>query len=108
MILHFLNFYYVLIIAKHKNYEDDNIKLPLNMIIPCKDDISSLQKLIDIVFLDIKNYSTKLYLKVNRVIFTPKNDYVNEINNLLIERFPSDPIRYYSFGETLDTTEQYF
>ena len=91
-----------------RNYEDDNIRLPPNMIIPHEDDILSLQKLINIVFSSINNYSNILHLMVNRAILTPKKEYFDEINNLLIEQFPSDLIRYNSFDETLDTTEQCF
>jgi hypothetical protein len=37
---------------------------------------------------------------------TPKNDCVDEINNLLINRFPREIARYSSFDETIDKTEQ--
>ena len=38
----------------------------------------------------------------NRAILTPKNNYVDQINNLLIHQFLGDPIKYYSFDEILD------
>ncbi|KAL5568508.1 hypothetical protein UlMin_025083 [Ulmus minor] len=45
---------------------------------------------------------------VNRAILTPKNDYVDEINNILINQFPGNPVTYYSFDETRDKNEQCF
>ena len=45
---------------------------------------------------------------VNRAILTPKNNYVDQINNLLIETFPGQATKYYSFDETLDRNEQCF
>ena len=41
---------------------------------------------------------------VNRVILTPKNSHVDEINNLMIDRFPGERVLYYSFDEPLEKT----
>ncbi|KAG2725146.1 hypothetical protein I3760_01G053300 [Carya illinoinensis] len=43
---------------------------------------------------------------MNRAILTPKNSYVDEINALLIHRFPGKLKRYYSFDGAIDTSEQ--
>jgi hypothetical protein len=66
---------------------DNKIELPTTMIIPYIDDMTSLNALIDIVFLNINEYSNNLDIMINRAILTPKNDCVDEINNLLINRF---------------------
>ena len=79
---------------------DDTIKLPPHIIIPYEDDTLSLKKLIDVVFLDIINYANNVDLMINRDIWTPKNDYVDDINKLLLQEFLGDPIKYYSFNET--------
>ena len=63
----------------------DKIKLPTQIIIPYVDNVTSLTALMDAVFLDVKDYSKNINLMINRAILTPKNDYVNEINNLLIK-----------------------
>jgi ATP-dependent DNA helicase PIF1 len=52
------------------------------------------------------NIQTILDIMINRAILTPKNDCVDEINNLLINRFPGKITRYCSFDETIDKTEQ--
>ncbi|KAG6673080.1 hypothetical protein I3842_16G093400 [Carya illinoinensis] len=45
-------------------------------------------------------------IMMNRAILTPKNSYVDEINTLLIQRFPGELKQYYSFDETIDASEQ--
>ena len=84
------------------------VKLPSNIVLPYKDDVSSLRQLIDIVFPDIDAYPEKLNSMINRIILTPKNEHVDHINNLLMERFPGDVVNYYSFDEVVDKTEQGF
>ena len=86
--------------------DEDNIKLPLNMIIPYEDEEISLQKLINIIFTDINDYSNNVDTMMNQP--KKKNEYVDQINNLLIEKFPGDPVKYYSFDETIDETKQCF
>ncbi|KAL5575313.1 hypothetical protein UlMin_017012 [Ulmus minor] len=104
----FLEFLLCIGDGKHEKNNDDYIRLPSNMIIPYEDDNISLQKLIKVVFPNIEDYPKNLHFMVNRAILTPKNDYVDEINNLLMNLFPGDSIKYYSFDETLDNTEQSF
>ncbi|KAL5571143.1 hypothetical protein UlMin_020740 [Ulmus minor] len=88
--------------------DDDNITLPENIIIPYEVDTTSLKKMITIVFPDIHNYPKNTHFMVNRAILTPKNNYVDEINNILINQFPGNLVTYYSFDETRDKNEQCF
>ena len=44
-------------------------------------------------------------MMINRAILTSNNDYAEDINNLLIHQFLSDPTKYCSF-ETIDKNEQ--
>ena len=69
---------------------DNTINLPTTMIIPYIDDMTSLTALIDAIFLNINDYPRNLHLMINRAILTPKNDCVDEINNLLIKKFPRE------------------
>ncbi|KAL5570500.1 hypothetical protein UlMin_027075 [Ulmus minor] len=88
--------------------DDDNITLPDNIIIPNEVGTTSLEKMITNVFPNIHNYPNNTHFMINREILTPKNDYVNEINNILINQFPGNPITYCSFDETRDKNEQCF
>ena len=64
-----------------------------------------LNILIDNVFPNIKKYANNLNVMINRVILTPRNDYIEDINNLLIHQFLENITRYYSFDEPLDATK---
>ncbi|KAF5481877.1 hypothetical protein F2P56_002491, partial [Juglans regia] len=85
---------------------ENKIKIPNEMLIPYKNDVESLDDLIDAVFQDIGSYSENLSEMTNRAILTQKNNYVDEINTILIQRFPDTVTQYYSFDETIDTSEQ--
>ena len=43
---------------------------------------------------------------INRAILTHKNDYLYEINKLLLQEFSGTPITYYSFDEAKDKNDQ--
>ncbi|KAG2690227.1 hypothetical protein I3760_09G177600, partial [Carya illinoinensis] len=85
---------------------DEIIKIPDGMLVPYEDDCTSLDHLIDTVFHDIHEYLINILVMMNRAILTPKNSYVDEINALLIHRFPGELKRYYSFDEAIDASEQ--
>ncbi|XP_042972722.1 uncharacterized protein LOC122304514 [Carya illinoinensis] len=85
---------------------DETIKILDGMLVPYEDDCTSLDHLIDAVFHDIHEYSINISAMMNRAILTPKNSYVDEINALLIHRFPGELKRYYNFDEAIDTSEQ--
>ncbi|XP_035544174.1 uncharacterized protein LOC118347928 [Juglans regia] len=85
---------------------ENKIKIPNEMLIPYRNDVESLDDLIDAVFQDIGSYSENLSEMTNRAILTPKNNSVDEINTILIQRFPGTVTQYYSFDETIDTSEQ--
>ncbi|XP_041007529.1 uncharacterized protein LOC121252111 [Juglans microcarpa x Juglans regia] len=85
---------------------ENKIKILSEMLIPYKNDVESLDDLIDAVFQDIGSYSENLSEMTNRAILTPNNNSVDEINTILIQRFPGTVTQYYSFDETIDTSEQ--
>ncbi|KAG6646090.1 hypothetical protein CIPAW_08G169300 [Carya illinoinensis] len=85
---------------------DEYVKIPTTMLIPYQDDSTSLDQLLDAIFDDISEYSMNISNMMNRAILAPKNSYVDEINNLLIQRFPGEMKQYYSFDETIDASEQ--
>ncbi|KAG2705150.1 hypothetical protein I3760_05G039200 [Carya illinoinensis] len=74
----------------------DMIKIPTEMLIQYNNDAESLNYLLEAIFEDISNYSNNLIEMTNRTILTPKNHSVDEINVIIIEKFPGD-VKYKSF-----------
>lgn len=72
------------------------------MIIPYKDDISSKFQLVNCVFPNLILNEHNAHFMTNRTILTTKNEFVDELNQILIERFPGDSIEYYIFYYAID------
>ncbi|KAM6547230.1 hypothetical protein CsatB_018906 [Cannabis sativa] len=85
---------------------NDTLQIPSNMLIPYHDDNTSLYILIENVFHNIHHYPKNVSTMMNRAILTPKNSFVDEINFMLIARFPGEAHHYYSRDEAIDSTEQ--
>ncbi|XP_058187676.1 uncharacterized protein LOC131304451 [Rhododendron vialii] len=74
--------------------EAGEIKLPLSLILKPNTQIPPLEQLLDPLSL------------TNSAILTPKNQAVDEINELMIGKFPGKEHTYLSFDETSDPTQQ--
>ncbi|KAM6547865.1 hypothetical protein CsatB_019541 [Cannabis sativa] len=88
------------------NTVNEIIKIPHQMLIPYIEEKISVDQLIEDVFNNLTDFSNNISTMMNRAILTPKNDFVDEINTLLINRFPGEAQRYYSYDETIDVSEQ--
>lgn len=42
---------------------------------------------------------------MNKIILTPKNEYVNLINNMLLKEILREKVTYFSFDEVIDKSE---
>ncbi|XP_074300465.1 uncharacterized protein LOC141631736 [Silene latifolia] len=73
--------------GEEKTISDDIIQLPPLITIPYLDDTSSLNALIEYVFPKICDSNFSSDEVVTRTILTPKNDDVDYINDLLINKF---------------------
>ncbi|KAL3820594.1 hypothetical protein ACJIZ3_006499 [Penstemon smallii] len=85
---------------------DDYISIPQTLYIPFVSVQESLNRLIDHVFPSLGSYSTDPYSLINRAILTPKNDCVEEINDMLIDKYPGVLREYVSFNSTVDSLQQ--
>ncbi|KAL3818110.1 hypothetical protein ACJIZ3_004015 [Penstemon smallii] len=85
---------------------DDNIRIPSHMLIPFTDESASLDRLVESVYPSFENFSSDPYSVINRAILTPINDCVEEINDLLLDRFPGQVKEYISFNRTNDVVQQ--
>ncbi|XP_027169196.1 uncharacterized protein LOC113768887 [Coffea eugenioides] len=75
---------------------NNKIQIPKDLLVPCSTEEQSLNKLIHAVFLDLKSCSHEDYSWTNRAILTAKNDFVDDINNALIEEFSGSTFEYIS------------
>nr|XP_027071785.1 uncharacterized protein LOC113696591 [Coffea arabica] len=85
---------------------DDKIQLPSPMTIPFINDEVSLNSLINIVYPSLSNFLPGNSTMINRVILSTTNDIVHEVNQILIQKFPGEEIKYISFDQTIDPTKQ--
>ncbi|KAM6551270.1 hypothetical protein CsatB_001078 [Cannabis sativa] len=88
------------------NTVNEMIKIPHQLLIPYVEEKISVDQLIEDVFNNLIDFSNNISTMMNRAILTLKNDFVDEINTLLINRFSGEAQRYYSYDETIDVSEQ--
>ncbi|KAL4559204.1 hypothetical protein LXL04_031338 [Taraxacum kok-saghyz] len=90
-----------------RNFEDDDlVTLPTSMLVQNTPEIDSLNVLIECVYPDIYRALNNVPSNLNRAILTTKNIFVDEINDILIQKFPGEEIEYISADETLDPNDQ--
>ncbi|XP_073034937.1 uncharacterized protein [Primulina eburnea] len=85
----------------------DFIKLPDSIIIPWEGE-QSIQMLIDSVFPNMTNHVNDENYMVNRAIITPKNVDVDNINQMLILKFPGQEKEYTSWDSVEDDNHNLF
>ncbi|XP_073120339.1 uncharacterized protein [Henckelia pumila] len=83
--------------------DKDEIQIPPQANVPFIDDNTTLNTLIDMVFPNINDENLDFSLFVNRAILTTRNDFVHEINDVLINRFPGEETTYFSCDENTYT-----
>ncbi|XP_027086479.1 uncharacterized protein [Coffea arabica] len=76
------------------------------MIIPYDGKEAFLNRLIESVFGDLNIYASDLYQMTNRCILSPTNNAVDDVNQIIIDRFPKDPHVYISSDRTLNEKDQ--
>ncbi|XP_027102944.1 uncharacterized protein [Coffea arabica] len=76
------------------------------MVIPYTEKEESLNRLLESVFPDLIAYLKDPYSMINRCVLAPKNTSVDEINDMLIRRFPRNLHVYVSSDRTVDPRHQ--
>ncbi|KAG5570085.1 hypothetical protein H5410_059851 [Solanum commersonii] len=85
---------------------NNKIEIPHNFIIPYTNEIESLHQLFRATYPNISTFFSNLSSITSRVILTTKNDFVNEINDMLIQQLPNDAKIYTAIDETLEAADQ--
>ncbi|XP_027083735.2 uncharacterized protein [Coffea arabica] len=82
------------------------ITLSPDIVIPYVDKEVSLNRLIESVFPDLDFYTHDPYNLINRCILAPKNSSVDELNEMMIRKFPGNLQTYISSDKTVDQRHQ--
>ncbi|XP_027083708.1 uncharacterized protein [Coffea arabica] len=85
---------------------NSKITLFRDLVIPYYDKEESLNRLLHSVFPDLTLYSQDPYSMINRCILTPKNNSVDELNDIMIRRFPGELHTYISSDKAIDQRHQ--
>ncbi|XP_027178175.1 ATP-dependent DNA helicase PIF1-like [Coffea eugenioides] len=86
--------------------KDENVEIPSKMLIRYSTEEESLAALINTVYPDFSIFASSNYSGINRSILTTKNDFVDEINDSLIQQFPGASFDYISRDACLDPSQQ--
>ncbi|XP_071926211.1 uncharacterized protein [Coffea arabica] len=86
--------------------EDGRISLANDILVPYDSKDASLDRLIGSVFSDLRLYSLDPYLMINRCILSAMNSAVDDVNQMIINRFPGQPYTYTSTDRTLNERDQ--
>nr|XP_016480722.1 PREDICTED: uncharacterized protein LOC107801838 [Nicotiana tabacum] len=85
---------------------EDKIEIPGSFVIPFTTEAESLDALFSITYPDLHAFFPDSSMITSRVILTTKNDFVNEINNMLITKFPERSQTFVAVDETIEPNYQ--
>ncbi|KAG5537194.1 hypothetical protein RHGRI_024582 [Rhododendron griersonianum] len=85
---------------------NDEITISPSMIILPDPNVAAIEQLINFVFPDLQQYSVDAISMTQSAILAPRNDSVDQINELLINRFPGKQHVYMSIDETVNPADQ--
>ncbi|KAG5539260.1 hypothetical protein RHGRI_019723 [Rhododendron griersonianum] len=85
---------------------NDEITIPPSMVITPDQKTTTVEQLIDFVFPDLRRYSIDAISMAQSAILTPRNESVDQTNELLINRFPGKEYVFLSIDETVNQADQ--
>ena len=88
--------------------EDDYVRLPDELVIGYTDNEVAANKLIDDIFPSLEEHATSVAYMSSRAILSTKNEHVDKLNTIMIERFPGEETFYHSFDTIVDDTNNHF
>ncbi|XP_049385851.1 uncharacterized protein LOC125849952 [Solanum stenotomum] len=92
--------------GKEKTNDHGKIQIPHSLIIPFTSEKESLNLLFRNTYPDLYTCCTKTSFITSRAILTTKNNFVDEINDMLISQFPNTEKVYIAIDETIDPKDQ--
>jgi len=87
---------------------DDYVRLPDDIVIGYTDTEVAVNKLIQDVFPSLEEHVTSATYMSSRAILSTKNEHVDRLNAMMIERFPGEEKVYHSFDTIVDDPQNHF
>jgi hypothetical protein len=87
---------------------DDYIQLPNDIVNGYTDTEMAVNKLIQDVFPSLEEHATSATYMSSRAILLTKNKHVDELNAMMIERFPGEEKVYHSLDTVVDYPQNHF
>ena len=87
---------------------DDYIHLPDDIVIGFTDTEVAVNKLIQDVFPSLVEHATSAVYMSSRAILSTKNEHVDRLNAMMIERFPGEEKVFHSFDTIIDDPQNHF
>nr|XP_016510429.1 PREDICTED: ATP-dependent DNA helicase PIF1-like [Nicotiana tabacum]XP_016510430.1 PREDICTED: ATP-dependent DNA helicase PIF1-like [Nicotiana tabacum]XP_016510431.1 PREDICTED: ATP-dependent DNA helicase PIF1-like [Nicotiana tabacum]XP_016510432.1 PREDICTED: ATP-dependent DNA helicase PIF1-like [Nicotiana tabacum]XP_016510433.1 PREDICTED: ATP-dependent DNA helicase PIF1-like [Nicotiana tabacum]XP_016510434.1 PREDICTED: ATP-dependent DNA helicase PIF1-like [Nicotiana tabacum]XP_016510435.1 PR len=91
---------------QEKTNSHDKIEIPDCFVILFVYENQSLDLLFRVTYPNLHTCFSDAFSMTSRVILTTKNDFVDEINDLLIAQFPGNLKTYVAFDETIEANDQ--
>ncbi|CAG8482810.1 7228_t:CDS:1, partial [Racocetra fulgida] len=79
------------------------IRIPNHMVIPWKNE-KSLQALIEYIYPNLTEHHLDISYFTERAILATKNEYIDHINDMILDQTPGDIITYKSYDSVPDDT----
>ncbi|XP_016496333.2 uncharacterized protein LOC107815289 [Nicotiana tabacum] len=92
--------------GKERKNDKSKIEIPRPLIIPFTTEKDSLNHLFKVTYPDLYLTHSNTSFITSRAILTTKNDFVDEINDILISQFSTDEKVYLATDETIDPKDQ--
>ncbi|XP_049391723.1 uncharacterized protein LOC125856229 [Solanum stenotomum] len=91
-----------------RTIKDNLIALPKQMTLQQSGDINPKESLVREIFLALEqNYRSAEYI-TERTILASRNEFVDKLNAVMIEKFPGETKTYISFDSAKDDTNNYY
>ncbi|XP_059285179.1 uncharacterized protein LOC132038543 [Lycium ferocissimum] len=97
---------YLMRIGSEKKNTQGKITIPHSLIIPFTSEQESLQLLFRVTYPNLHVHHSDASFITSRAVLTTKNDFVDEINNMLITQYPTPSKIYLAIDETIDPKDQ--
>jgi ATP-dependent DNA helicase PIF1 len=87
---------------------DDYVRLPDDIVIGYTDTEVAVNKLIQDVFPSLEEHATSATYMSSRAILSTKNEHVDKLNAMMIERFSGDEKVYHIFDNVVDDPQNHY